>query len=426
MVAILLFGLLISFIAISIPIGITLGLATAISMYFTSNVPMVMLAQKSFAALDSFPLLAIPFFILAGSLMGYGGISKRLVSLAENLVGFIVGGLAMVTVLACMFFAAISGSGPATVSAIGTFMIPAMKGRGYHADFASAVTAAAGTIGVIIPPSIPFVIYSVVAGTSVGDLFIAGFLPGVIIGLALMTLCYFIAKKRNYPSSDCRPSLTTVWKSFKESIWALIVPIIILGGIYGGVFTPTEAAVVAVVYSIFIGVFVYKELDRKTLYEALKEALLINGATSFMIGLSMAFASYLTMEQIPAMIRDWLIGFSSNPVVILLMINIMLLIIGCFVDNIASVIILTPILLPVVVQLGISPIHFGVIMTVALAIGFITPPYGINLFVASAVSRQSIEGISRNIMPFVLVLLVCLLFFTYCPAVSIGVVSLLR
>lgn len=425
MAAILLFGLLISFIAISIPIGITLGLATAISMYFTSNVPMVMLAQKSFAALDSFPLLAIPFFILAGSLMGYGGISKRLVNLAENLVGFIVGGLAMVTVLACMFFAAISGSGPATVSAIGTFMIPAMKQRGYDADFASAVTAAAGTIGVIIPPSIPFVIYSVVAGTSVGDLFIAGFLPGVIIGLTLMLLCYFIAKKRNYPSSGSRPSLATVWKSFKESIWALVVPIIILGGIYGGVFTPTEAAVVAVVYSIFIGVFVYKELDRKTLYEALKEAVLINGATSFMIGLSMAFASYLTMEQIPAMIRDWLIGFSSNPAVILLMINIMLLVIGCFVDNIASVIILTPILLPVVVQLGISPIHFGVIMTVALAIGFITPPYGINLFVASAVSRQSIEDISRNIMPFVFVLLVCLLLFTYCPAVSVGVVSLL-
>uniref|UniRef100_UPI003325DCA5 TRAP transporter large permease n=1 Tax=Aminomonas paucivorans TaxID=81412 RepID=UPI003325DCA5 len=281
MEALILFGLLIVLIALSIPIGITLGLATAVSFALTSDIPLVILAQKSFSALDSFPLLAIPFFILAGALMSYGGISKRLVALAEALVGFIVGGLAMVTVLACMFFAAISGSGPATVSAIGSFMIPAMRERKYAGAFATAVTAAAGTIGVIIPPSIPFVIYAVVSGASVGELFIAGVVPGLLIGVGLMAVCYVTARKRGYQSSAEPPSFARVGKAFREAIWALIVPFIILGGIYGGVFTPTEAAVVAVVYSILIGRFVYRELDFHTLYEALKDAVLVNGATSF-------------------------------------------------------------------------------------------------------------------------------------------------
>ena len=426
MEALILFGLLIILIALSIPIGITLGIATAISLALTTRIPLVIVAQKSFSALDSFPLLAIPFFILAGALMSYGGISKRLVALADALVGFIVGGLAMVTVLACMFFAAISGSGPATVSAIGSFMIPAMRERGYHGSFAAAVTAASGTIGVIIPPSIPFVIYAVVSGTSVGELFIAGVVPGVLIGLSLMTVCFVVARKRHYLSSAERPSLAKVGRAFREAVWALIVPFIILGGIYGGVFTPTEAAVVAVVYSILIGRFVYRELDFRTLYEALKDSVLVNGATSFMIGLSMAFAAYLSMAQIPAKMGAWLMGISSSPAVTLLIINAFLLIIGCFVDNIAAVIILTPILLPVVTQLGIDPVQFGLIITVNLAVGFITPPYGINLFVASAISDESIEGISRDIMPFVLAMVACLLLLTFVPATSMGLVELFR
>lgn len=426
MEAILLFSLLLIFIALSIPIGITLGLATGICLILTTDLPLMMIAQKSFTGLDSFPLLAIPFFILAGALMCNGGISKRLVNLAESLVGFIVGGLAMVTVLACMFFAAISGSGPATVSAIGSFMVPAMKERKYHGDFAAALTAAAGTIGVIIPPSIPFVIYSVVAMTSIGDMFIAGVIPGILIGIALMTVCYFTARKRNYLSSKEPPTLAHVGKAFKESLGALMVPIIILGGIYGGIFTPTEAAVVAVVYSVIIGKFVYKELDWKTLYECLRSSALINGATEFMIGLSMAFSNYLALAQIPAMIAQWLSSVSQSPVVILLLINIFLLIVGCFVDNIAAVIILTPILLPVVTKLGINPIHFGIIITVNLAIGFITPPYGINLFVASAISGESIERISKQILPFVFAMVACLMLFTYVPDVSMWLVRLLR
>lgn len=426
MEAVILFSLLIITIALSIPIGITLGLSTAIAMYFTSDIPMLMLAQKSVTGLDSFPLLAIPFFILAGALMCGGGISRRLVNLAESLVGFITGGLAMVTVLACMFFAAISGSGPATVSAIGSFMIPSMKERKYDAGFAAAITAAAGTIGVIIPPSIPFVIYCVVAQCSIGDMFIAGIVPGIIIGIVLMLVCYCTAKKHRYLSVSERPKFSTVWKAFKEAFWALLVPVIILGGIYGGIFTPTEAAVVAVVYSVIIGKFVYKELDAKGIYDCLCTTGLINGATEFMIGLSMAFASYLAMAQIPAHIAGWLTSFAHNPIILMMIINVFLLVIGCFVDNIAAVIILTPILLPVVKMIGIDPIHFGLIITVNLACGFISPPYGINLFVASAISGESIESISKAILPPFLAMVFCLMLFTYFPVFTLGLLNLVK
>ena len=426
MEAVILFTILIITIAMSIPIGITLGLATGIAMWLTSDIPLIMLAQKSVTGLDSFPLLAIPFFILAGSLMCNGGISRRLVNLAESLVGFITGGLAMVTVLACMFFAAISGSGPATVSAIGSFMVPSMKERKYDASFAAAITAAAGTIGVIIPPSIPFVIYCVVAQCSIGDMFIAGIVPGLIIGFALMAVCYCTARKRHYISVSERPTFANVGKAFKEAVWALIVPIIILGGIYGGIFTPTEAAVVAVVYSVLIGKFVYKELDGKTLYECLRSSVLINGATEFMIGLSMAFASYLAMAQIPSHIASWMSQLAGTPFMLLMVINIFLLIIGCFVDNIAAVIILTPILLPVVRTIGIDPIHFGLIITVNLACGFISPPYGINLFVASAISGESIENISKAIIPSFLAMVGCLMLFTYFPIITMGLLNIMR
>jgi C4-dicarboxylate transporter DctM subunit len=423
----LLFIILIAGIALSVPIGITLGIATAICLWLTNpDISLMLIAQKSATGLDSFPLLAIPFFILAGALMCNGGISRRIVNLADSLVGFITGGLSMVTVLACMFYAAISGSGPATVSAIGSFMIPSMKERKYDAPFAAAITASAGTIGVIIPPSIPFVIYSIVAQCSIGDMFIAGVVPGVIIGGALMLVCWVTAKKHNYVSSSERPTLRKIWKAFVDAIWALMVPVIILGGIYGGVFTPTEAAVVAVVYSIIIGKFVYKELDAKTLYECLRSSGLINGATQFMIGLSMAFASYLAMAQIPAQIAGWLTSLSENPYVVLFAINIFLLVLGCFVDNIPAVIILTPILLPIVKNFGMSPIHFGLIITVNLAIGFISPPYGINLFVASAISGESIENISAAIVPSFLAMVACLLLFTYCPVLTMGLVQLIK
>ena len=423
MAILVLFGSMTIFLALSLPIGIALGMSTAIALVYTNSIPLIMIAQNAFAALDSFPLLAIPFFMLAGSLMSYGGISKRLVCLAEAMVGAVQGGLAMVTVTACMFFAAISGSGPATVSAIGSFMIPAMNEKKYDHDFAAALTAAAGSIGVIIPPSIPFVIYGVVSGVSVGELFIAGIIPGIIIGFSLMALSSRVAKKRGYPISHNRMPVS---KALREALWALLVPVIILGGIYCGIFTPTEAAVCASVYAIIIGKFVYKELDFSTTYDAFKDAVLVNGATTFMIGLSMSFAAFLTMEQIPAKICSWMLSLSSSPVVILLIINIFLLIVGCFVDNISSMIILTPILLPITNQIGIDPVHFGLIMTVALATGFVTPPYGANLFVASAVSGVNMVDLSKAIVPMIIVMVLCLCLFTYVPQISMALVWLLR
>lgn len=418
-----LFGSMFILMFLSVPIGIVLGASVIITLLYTGTIPLLIVAQNAFAALDSFPLLAIPFFILAGSLMGYGGISKRLVVLAEALVGAITGGLAMVTITACMFFAAISGSAPATVSAIGAFMIPAMKEKHYDEDFAAALTAIAGSIGAIIPPSIPFVLYGVISGASIGELFISGIVPGILVGISLMAVSYIVAKKRNWIVSTERVPL---FKAFKEALWALFVPVIILGGIYGGIFTPTEAAVVASVYALIIGKFVYKELDFKIIYEAFKDASLVNGATSFMIGFSMSFASFITMEQIPVKITEMMLSISSSPFVILLLINILLLVVGCFVDTISATIVLTPILLPIVTRLGIDPVHFGLQMIIAFCIGYVTPPYGCNLFVASAISDVSVIKISRAVLPMVAVMIVLLFLFTYVPAIGMTLVWLSR
>jgi len=409
---------------IGVPIGISICLATALTLFFTSHIPLIIIAQDAFAALDSFPLLAIPFFILAGSLMSSGGISKRLVALAESMVGDIAGGLGMVTVIACMFFGAISGSAVATVSAIGMLMIPAMRKK-YPESFSSALTAASGIVGVLIPPSIPFVIYGVVSGVSVGQMFIAGIIPGILVGLGFMVICFYIAKRRNFPATKDEVARRGFWRNFKDSFWALMIPVIILGGIYAGVFSPTEAAVVAVVYGLIVGKFVYKELTFKSLYGVFSEASLVNGATSFMIGLSMAFAHYLAMEQIPQKIAIALSAISNNMIVVMLLIIVFLLIVGCFIDNISSTIILTPIFLPVMKNLGMDPIHFGIVLTLALATGFVTPPYGCNLFVASAISNVSIERMTKEIAPFILYMVLLLVLVTVFPSLSLGLVNLL-
>ena len=406
------------FVSISLPIGISLGLSTVIALIFMTDIDTVMVAQTAFASLDSFTLMAIPFFMLAGNFMRYGGISKRLLDLADHIIGFVTGGLGAVTTLTCMFFAAISGSGPATVSAIGSFMMPAMKEKGYDPGYSAALTAAAGTIGVVIPPSIPFVIYGVVTGTSIGSLFLAGIIPGILMGLALMVTNYRTAKKNGWLGSGQRPKLRSVGKATKNAFWALMSPVIILGGIYGGIFTPTEAAAVSCVYTFVIGKFVYKELDMKKLMDCLKDTVLLAGATSFMIGLSSGFAFLLTMKQVPNTVAEALLSVSYNKIVILLIINVFLLIIGCFIDNISSCTILAPILLPVVVALGVDPIHFGIIMTMNLAIGFITPPYGANLFIASAVGNTPMESIIKRVWPLILTITVVLILTTFIPGLS--------
>ncbi|TYS89371.1 TRAP transporter large permease [Rossellomorea aquimaris] len=416
----LLFGSLALCLLIGVPIAISLGVSALVAIYFGSTLPLAIITQKAFTSLDSFPLLAIPFFMLAGILMGKGGVSQRLLNLATAMVGWMVGGLSMVTIVACMFFAAISGSGPATVAAIGGFMIPAMKARNYGGGFASAVAAAAGSIGVIIPPSIPFVLYGVIGGVSVGSMFLAGILPGFLIGIGLMFTAYVIAKKRGYaPEEQISFHFKDVVKATNDAKWALLIPVIILGGIYGGVFSPTEAAVVAVVYSLIVGLFVYKELTWKSVFESFREAVVINATTMIIIGLSVSFAYFMTLEQIPNDISVFLTDLSTNPLIILIAINILLLIVGMFIDTISALVVLTPILLPIVTAVGVDPVHFGVILVANLAIGFITPPLGVNLFVASSVGGVRFEKIAWAIVPFLVSMFICLLVITFFPPLSL-------
>lgn len=415
MSAIVLFGTFLILLLLSVPIGYAIGISSLAGIYFFSDIPLEIIAQKVITGIDSFPLLAIPFFMLAGNLMSSGGIAKRLVNFFDSLIGHVTGGLGIVTVVVCMFFAAISGSAVATVSAVGAFMIPEMVEHGYDKKFSAALTAAAGTIGVVIPPSIPFVIYGVVSGTSITDLFTAGFLPGIMMGLALILVCYLVSKKHGYKGKGSRSSLKEIGKSFKEAIWAILSPVIILGGIYSGFFTPTEAAVVSVVYSFIIGTFVYKELSFKGAYKAFKDAVVVNGSTTFMVGFSTVFAAFLTIAQIPNMIAEGITGLTSNKFLILLIINLLLLVIGMFVDNIPATIILTPILLPICTSFGMNPVTFGIMLTMNLAIGFCSPPYGINLFVASSISKISIEDLTKNIIKPLIGLLFVLLLITYIP-----------
>lgn len=415
MSAVVLFGSFFVLLLLTVPIGYAIGISSLVAIYYCSNIPLVVVAQKCITGVDSFPLLAIPFFMLAGNLMSSGGIAKRLVNFFDALIGHITGGLGMVTIIVCMFFAAISGSAVATVSAVGAFMIPEMVAHGYNKNFSAALTAAAGTIGVIIPPSIPFVIYGVVSGTSITDMFTAGFLPGILMGVALMVVCYFVSKKNGYKGKEKASSPSEIWSSFKEAFWAILSPVIILGGIYSGFFTPTEAAVISVAYSFIVGVFVYHELDLKGAYKSFKDAIVVNGSTTFMVGFSTVFAAFLTMAQIPNMIANAILGLTSNGILIVFIINVFLLLVGMFIDNIPATIILTPILLPICTGLGMNPVTFGIMLTMNLAIGFCTPPYGINIFVAASISKISIEDISKQILKLIAALLVVLILIANVP-----------
>lgn len=400
------------------PIGISTGLATAITiLIFTPDISLQIIAQKAVSGLESFPLLAIPFFMYAGNLMGSGGISRRLVEFAESLVGAIAGGLALVTVLASTFFAALSGSAPATVSAIGSIMIPEMKKRGYANSFSAAVSACSGAIGVLIPPSIPFVVYSIVAKTSVADMFIAGIIPGLMFSAGLMFVAYMISKKRGYvgkPKEQRKP----LWIAFKDAIWALFAPIIILGGIYTGAFTPTEAAVVAIVYSAIVGKFIYKEMTLKEILEAAKLTGQLNGITMYGMGFSMTLGFFLAFQAIPQALLEAVLSVTTNKIFILLLLNLFLLFLGCFMDNIAATIILTPVLLPLMAKIGVNPIHFGIFLTVNLSIGFVTPPFGVNLNVASALTKVPITTIAKEALPLITIMIVALMLITYFPAFS--------
>ena len=411
-----LFASLLVFFALNVPIAVAIGSATLISL-LSSPIPPTVLVQKMFTAMDSFPLMAVPFFILAGALMENGGISRRLIHLANTFVGHFAGGLAFVAIIASMFFGAISGAAAACVAAIGSVIIPEMVSRGYGKPYTAAVQATAGTLGVMIPPSIPMIIYGVMTGVSVGALFMAGFIPGAIVGLSLMGVAWVIARKRGY-----RGERRFTWSerkiAFKEAFWALLMPVIILGGIYGGIFTPTEAAVVAVVYGLFVGFFIYRELDLRQMKNIFVNTAVSTAIVMFIIATSSAFSWVITSRRVPQMVAESMLAFSSNPIVLLLLINILLLFIGTFMETVASIIILVPVLTPVLNSLGVDLLHFGIVIVVNLAIGMVTPPLGVCLFVSCGIAKISLEDISRAALPFIAVMILDVLLLTYLPILS--------
>ena len=376
------------------------------------------IVQQLVTSADSFPLMAIPLFILAGELMSAGGVSKRILNVCNVFFGRITGGLAIVTVIVCMFFAAVSGSGPATVAAVGSMVVPTMLEKGYSKRFTLALIATAGSIGVVIPPSIPMVIYGVSTSTSISGMFMAGFLPGILIGIGLIICCYFYCKKQGWKGDDRRYTAKEKLAAIWDAKWALINPVIILGGIYAGIFTPTEAAAVAAVYAFICGTFIHRELNIKNIFDPIAASCSTTGTTMVIIGCATAFTKILTIQRIPDMITKGISGLTTNYVLILLLINLLLLIVGCFMDTTPAMMVLSPILLPIALSIGMNPIHFGVIMVVNLAIGFITPPLGINLFVAARVGREPLETVTSGIMRFMVVMLICLMLITFIPAIS--------
>ena len=410
-----LFGSFALLLFLSVPIGIAIGLSTLLTIIYSGSLPVEFLAKELVTSVDSFPLMAVPFFILAGEIMGKGGISERLFKVANSMVGNKTGGFAIATIITCMFFAAISGSGPATVAAIGGIMIPAMVRQGYDKKFAAAVVASAGSIGVIIPPSIPMVIYGVTGNVSIGDLFIAGIVPGLLVGISMIAWAYYYSKKKGYKGTNEPTSFKGIGLALWDAKWALLIPIIILGGIYGGYFTPTEAAVIAVVYGLFAAMVLYRELKLKDLPKVIADSALTTATVLIIVGTANAFGRLLTIEQIPGQIAQAMLSISENKIIIILLITVLLLFVGMFMDTLAAISILTPILLPIAVQIGYDPVHFGILMVVNLAIGFFTPPVGVNLFVASGISGVSIESLSKTVMPFLVAMLISLLFITFIP-----------
>jgi C4-dicarboxylate transporter DctM subunit len=419
-----LFFSLAALIVCNVPIAISIGFATFIAIAYSGKVPLFLVAQRMFTGMDSFPLLAIPLFMVAGVLMDRGGISKRLIMLATSIVGNVHGGLGIIAILACMFFAAISGSAPATVVAIGTIMVPAMVQAGYGKSFSAALLAAAGTIGVVIPPSIPFVSYGVTMNVSIGKLFAAGILPGILMGVVLMIVCYFYCKKHGYGASV--QERLPLWQAFKVAGWGIMMPVIILGGIYGGFFTPTEAAAVACVYSLLVGLFIYRELAVRDIIPSFHAAAVPSAMVMLIIACATAMGWVMTTEQVPLKITNALSALTENRAALLMLINGILLVTGCIMEINASIILLGPIFAPLLLQYGIDPIHFGVIMVINLAIGLLTPPLGINLFVANGLQRDvAFKNLVIGVLPMLGALLLLLLAVTYVPPLSLLLADLL-
>lgn len=403
---------------IGIPIAISLGLSSMLTILFFSQDSLASLSIKLFETSEHYTLMSIPFFILAGALMSTGGVARRMVNFAIAAVGHLRGGLAIASILACMLFAAVSGSSPATVVAIGSIVIAGMVKNGYPKEFGAGVICNAGTLGILIPPSIVMVVYAAATEVSVGRMFMAGVVPGILLGLMLMVAVWWRAGKLNITPPP-RASLKEIWTTFRESMWGLALLAIIMGGIYGGVFTPTEAAAVSAVYALIIALFVYRDLKFKDLGHVFLDASKTTVMLMFIVANALLFAHVLTTEQIPQTIASSILAAGMEPWMFLLVVNVILLVAGNFMEPTGIVLILAPIFFPIATQLGIDPIHLGIIMVVNMEIGMVTPPVGLNLFVTSGVTGMSLVQVVRAAMPWLSVLLVFLMLITYIPSISL-------
>lgn len=419
----LIFGIFFIFLFLGVPVAFSLGLSSFVYLLI-NDIPLMVIPQKMYAGMDSFTLLCIPGFVLAGNLMNGGGITERIIKCCNAFVGHIKGGLGLANIGSSMVFAGISGTALADTASIGGIMIPAMKKEGYGADYSAAVTASSSTIGPIIPPSLPMIIVGTLTGISVSRMFLAGAIPGVLLGVGMMLVSYRISIAKNHPKG-VKFSTKEKLLAFKDAFWAIMLTVLILFGILGGVFTPTEASIAAVLYAVIIGKFVYKELKLKNMPKIILDSIVGTAAIMMLVGFANVFAWILTSEQIPQLVADGVLNISKNKYVVLLLINLLLLFVGTFMETIAALVILFPVLLQIVVPLGVDPIHFGVIMVLNLIIGLTTPPVGVCLFVASSIGKVSMAQAVKAITPFLILSLLVLMLVTYIPAISLFLPNLI-
>jgi len=412
------FALLIGLMLTGMPISISLGLTVLTFLFFMSSVPVETVAMKLFTGIEKFEIMAIPFFILAGNFLTHGGVAKRMINFATSMVGHWHGGLGLAGVMACALFAAVSGSSPATVVAIGSILLPAMVKAGFPKNFGAGVISTSGSLGILIPPSIVMVIYAVATNTSVGALFMAGVIPGLMLATLLGSVAWYRARKFNYPRL---PKATTMerLKAFKESIWGLLLIVIVLGGIYSGLFTPTEAAAMSAVYAFFVAVFVYKDMTFKGIPKVLRDSANMSAMLLYIITNAVLFSYLMTSEQIPQIMADWIIGHNLGVVSFLLVTNILLLLAGNVMEPSSIILILAPILFPVAMKLGIDPVHFGILMTVNMEVGMCHPPVGLNLYVASGITKMGISELTVAVLPWLIAMVGFMLLITYVPIISL-------
>ncbi|MDD2851327.1 MAG: TRAP transporter large permease subunit [Desulfuromonadaceae bacterium] len=425
--SIIVFAILAALLATGTPIAVAMIGTVMLALLFFTDVPMLVIIQQMFSSADSFTLMAIPFFVLSGNIMTAGGISQRLIRVATALFGGMSGGLAIAATTACAFFAAISGSSPATVAAIGAIMIPALQRAKYDDTYSVGVITSAGSLGIMIPPSIPMVVYALATGEPIGKLFMAGVVPGLMTAAVFAIMCYLAAKRGGFGQTDgeTKADFKELVAALKEGFWGLMMPLIVLGGIYSGVFTPTEAAAVAVVYSAIVGSFIYKDIKLKDYVGILTSSASVSAMIMFIIISASAFSWYLTSQGIPQEVAEWIISVAPQPWMFLVAVNVLLLIVGCFMEPNSAILVLAPLFYPIVMKMNINPIHFGIVMIYNLELGLLTPPLGLNLFVASGMTKYPLSRVVKAVIPFIIAMFIMLLVYTYIPVISTWLPDLL-